>query len=227
MALTKGAPAKEGSLQQFVASECSAEDMGHLKFALSDVHKIGILDIRLFNTDRHAGNILLHASTDGGCMQMTPIDHGLCLPSYKHLDGACFDWLQWPQAQFPFTSEALDHIASLDMEKDAALLRSVGMDEETVTTMRLCTSLLQTGAALGYSLFEIGSCLQRDGDFSHPSVLEHAVAKAALRVNETTGLLEREHGTQFMGALVKEVASVAESLLEDQPRKKVRSFSCL
>jgi hypothetical protein len=33
--------------------------MGTSRFSTSDVHRIGILDIRLFNTDRHAGNMLV------------------------------------------------------------------------------------------------------------------------------------------------------------------------
>lgn len=33
--------------------------MGASRFSVQDVHRIGILDIRLVNTDRHAGNILV------------------------------------------------------------------------------------------------------------------------------------------------------------------------
>ncbi|KAL8018630.1 hypothetical protein Plhal710r2_c018g0076801 [Plasmopara halstedii] len=38
---------KEGSMQRFIASQCSADDMGTLNFAIPEVHKIGILDVRL------------------------------------------------------------------------------------------------------------------------------------------------------------------------------------
>lgn len=34
--------------------------MGSQLFEVDDVHKIGILDIRLLNLDRHLGNILVH-----------------------------------------------------------------------------------------------------------------------------------------------------------------------
>ncbi|KAL0592510.1 hypothetical protein ABG067_000074 [Albugo candida] len=103
---------KEGSLQHIVSSSSSAEDMGTLRFSVSEVHKIGILDIRLFNTDRHAGIVLL--STKGSEMNtflMTPIDHGMCLPSFEHLNGACFDWMSWPQSRLPFSSSENHHIA--------------------------------------------------------------------------------------------------------------------
>ena len=35
------------------------EDMGPGAFPVEEVHKISVLDIRLANADRHAGNILL------------------------------------------------------------------------------------------------------------------------------------------------------------------------
>ncbi|KAE8911394.1 hypothetical protein PF005_g6019 [Phytophthora fragariae] len=226
MVLSVNGEEKEGSMQRFVASQCSAEDMGTLKFAIPEVHKIGILDVRLFNTDRHAGNILLSARPNDQTFGMTPIDHGFCLPSYKQLDGATFEWLQWPQAEFPFTCAELDHIASLDETRDAAMLRVVGIEEECVTTMRVCTAVLKRGAEAGFSLFEIGSLLQRDGDFSSPSQLELVVAKAATVVKEDLGMTEEKDGLAFFDAIVAESARQAESMLERQTKKKVRSISC-
>ncbi|CAH0485526.1 unnamed protein product [Peronospora farinosa] len=226
MAVNVNGQEKEGSIQRFVTSKCSAEDMGTLKFAISEVHKIGILDVRLFNTDRHAGNILLQTRPNDQTFEMTPIDHGFCLPSYKQLDGAMFDWLQWPQAEFPFTCAELDHIASLDEERDAAVLRAVGIEEECVTTMRVCTTVLKRGAEAGFSLFEIGSLLQRDGDFSSPSQLELVVGKAMTVVEKDMGLSEKKDGVAFFNAIVAESTRQAESMFESQTRKKVRSISC-
>jgi hypothetical protein len=226
----RGGEATEGSMQRFVVSESSAEDMGTLKFAIPEVHKVGILDVRLFNTDRHAGNILLTPRAEEQTYGMTPIDHGFCLPSYKHLDAAMFDWLQWPQAQFPFTGAELDHIASLSVARDAETLRILGIDEESVTTMRLSTTLLQIGADAGFSLFEIGSCLQRDGDLSSPSIFENLVANAATAVEESskTATIEaKETGDRaFYDALVAEVAQAATVMFAALPKKKVRSISC-
>ncbi|KAF1775608.1 Phosphatidylinositol 3-/4-kinase, catalytic domain [Phytophthora cactorum] len=218
MVLNVNGEEKEGSMQRFVASQCSAEDMGTLKFAIPEVHKIGILDVRLFNTDRHAGNILLSARPNDQTFAMTPIDHGFCLPSYKHLDGATFDWLQWPQAEFPFTCAELDHIASLDEARDAPCC-------ECVTTMRVCTAVLKRGAEAGFSLFEIGSLLQRDGDFTSPSQLELVVAKA-IAVVEDMGMSEEKDGVAFFDAIVAESTRPTESMFEGQTKKKVRSISC-
>ena len=39
-----------------------------------------MLDIRLANADRHAGNILVCRDDQGRGMSLVPIDHGYCLP---------------------------------------------------------------------------------------------------------------------------------------------------
>lgn len=72
--------AKIGSLQMFMKNSGSCEDMGPQDFPVEEVHKISVLDIRLANADRHAGNILVSRDGDQGRIVLIPIDHGYCLP---------------------------------------------------------------------------------------------------------------------------------------------------
>ena len=51
-------PPKLASMQAFVHHDGDASEVGSSRFSVRDVHRIGILDVRLFNTDRHAGNVL-------------------------------------------------------------------------------------------------------------------------------------------------------------------------
>ena len=71
---------KIGSLQMFVKNQGSCEDMGPRAFPVDEVHKITVLDIRLANADRHAGNILVSKEGEEGQLVLIPIDHGYCLP---------------------------------------------------------------------------------------------------------------------------------------------------
>ena len=71
--------AKLGSLQKFMDNNGSCEDMGPGSFPVKEVQKISVLDIRLANADRHAGNILRSKGEDGQTV-LIPIDHGYCLP---------------------------------------------------------------------------------------------------------------------------------------------------
>jgi hypothetical protein len=76
----RGKSFKIGSLQMFMDNNGSSEDMGPRAFPVKEVHKIAVLDIRLANADRHAGNILVHREEEGGSYKLIPIDHGYCLP---------------------------------------------------------------------------------------------------------------------------------------------------
>ncbi len=90
--------------------DCDTSEMGASRFAARDVHRIGILDIRIWNTDRHAGNILVRrprdsalalsglARLDSGQLELVPIDHGFCLP--ESYESPYFEWLFWPQVFF-------------------------------------------------------------------------------------------------------------------------------
>lgn len=63
---------KLGSLQEFVYHIADTSDFGASRFRTGDVHAIGILDIRLFNTDRHAGNILVRQpQLTGSCRDLS------------------------------------------------------------------------------------------------------------------------------------------------------------
>jgi len=114
--------------------------VGSSRFSVADIHRIGILDLRLFNTDRHAGNILavrpprpappgpaagrLGASSPGSwarsrlaseTMALIPIDHGFCLP--EALEPPYFEWLHWAGV-----SAAPPHRASLTSDSDEYLM---------------------------------------------------------------------------------------------------------
>lgn len=71
---------KIGSLQMFMKNYGSCEDRGPQAFPVEEVHKISVLDMRLANADRHAGNILLCKEGEEGRIVLIPIDHGYCLP---------------------------------------------------------------------------------------------------------------------------------------------------
>ena len=100
-------PAKLGSLQEFVHHCGDTSEQGASRFSTQHVHRIGILDLRLLNTDRHAGNMLCERPSpgepaasnlvrfDSGKLALVPIDHGFCLP--EALEPPFFEWLHWPQ----------------------------------------------------------------------------------------------------------------------------------
>jgi len=79
-------PPKFGSLQAFIDNIGSAEDIGPSKFSVEDVHRIGVLDIRLCNLDRHLGNILVSRMKQPG-IATTSIQQRKALKSKRGDDG--------------------------------------------------------------------------------------------------------------------------------------------
>ncbi|KAG5533877.1 hypothetical protein RHGRI_027917 [Rhododendron griersonianum] len=168
---------KIGSLQMFVKNCGSCEDMGPRAFPVDEVHKVSVLDIRLANADRHAGNILVQKYSEEGRIVLIPIDHGYCLP--ENFEDCTFDWLYWPQAHQPYSSDTLDYIKSLDAEQDIELLKFHGWDLplECARTLSISTMLLKKGAERGLTPFAIGSIMCRE-TLKKESAIEHIVREA-------------------------------------------------
>lgn len=169
--------AKTGSLQQFVHAISSCEDMGSSMFPVDEVHKITVLDLRLANTDRNGGNILVCEGKDNA-LKLVPIDHGYCLPD--KFEDCSFEWLYWPQAQRPYSPSTLEYIKTLDVEEDIALLRECGwsMRPQLARIFRISTMLLKKGAAAGLTPFEIGSIMSRGDSLDTKSTIELIVERA-------------------------------------------------
>ncbi|KAJ8900430.1 hypothetical protein K2173_025207 [Erythroxylum novogranatense] len=168
---------KIGSLQMFMENSGSCEDMGPGAFPLKEVHKIAVLDIRMANADRHAGNILLSKDAESGQTVLIPIDHGYCLP--ESFEDCNFDWLYWPQAREPFDSETVDYIKSLDAEADISLLKFYGwqLSVECARTLRISTMLLKKGVERGLTPFAIGSIMCRE-TLKKESLIEEIIQEA-------------------------------------------------
>jgi hypothetical protein len=159
---------KLGSLQEYIENDGSSADLSPSLFPVNQVHKIGILDLMLFNTDRHSGNILLKKQE--GAYKLIPIDHGFSMP--ESLDGAWFDWLTWPQAKKPFETETKNFIEDIDVEEEAAMLKKcLGIEDKFLRTMKISTTWLKKASARGLNLFQIADVVCRQ-DMNEPSELE-------------------------------------------------------
>lgn len=163
----------KGSLQQLVAHESSSEDYGGSIFKIRDVERIALLDLRLFNTDRHGGNMLVTNDKS-----LIPIDHGLCLPDVRELGEAWFEWLHWEQCKSVLSEEAMEWLQSIDIEKDAAILHRLNIRPEAIMTLYVTTCLLRRAVLRGWTLYEIGKFVQRPSfDVDSRSGLEQLIER--------------------------------------------------
>ncbi|KAE9615453.1 putative 1-phosphatidylinositol 4-kinase [Lupinus albus] len=194
--LKKKLVSKIASLQKFIPHDFDASDHGTSSFLVSSVHRIGILDIRILNTDRHAGNLLvkkLHGIGTFGQVELIPIDHGLCLP--ESLEDPYFEWIHWPQASIPFSEDELAYIRNFDPAGDCDMLRRElpMIREGCLRVLVLCTIFLKEAATFGLCLAEIGEMMTREfrrGE-EEPSELEVVCLEARKLLAEREELSPR------------------------------------
>lgn len=176
---------KIASLQRYVKHDSDAGDLGPSSFSVTCVHHIGILDVRLMNLDRHAGNILVRHGHERPS-ELVPIDHGFCLP--EALDDPYFEWLHWPQASIPFSEAEVEYISGLDPYRDAEVLRSEvpSIGESSIRVLVLCTIFLKQATAYGLCLADIGEMMTRDfnGGDENWSTLENLCINAKARLKK-------------------------------------------
>ncbi|KAL3510986.1 hypothetical protein ACH5RR_030387 [Cinchona calisaya] len=190
---------KIASFQQFIPHDFDASDHGTSSFPVAAVHRIGILDVRIFNTDRHAGNLLVR-KLDGigrfGQVELIPIDHGLCLP--ETLEDPYFEWIHWPQSSIPFSDDELEYIQMLDPIRDSEMLRKElpMIREACLRVLVLCTIFLKEAAAYGLCLAEIGEMMTREfrGGDEEPSELEVVCIEARRLIAEREMLSPKAEG---------------------------------
>jgi len=223
------APYKIASLQRFVDHDFDAGEVGPSRFSVASVHQIGILDVRVMNLDRHAGNILVKKQNcldyDAGAAgaELVPIDHGLCLPEW--LDDPYFEWLHWPQASVPFSESEVAYVSDLDPFKDAELLRTEipTLRESCVRVLVLCTIFLKRSVDSGLCLAAIGKMMTREfcAGEEKPSVLENVCAQAKASIP-----IEGEVSTEEL-AIFQINTEDSEFSMISKSSKLVTSFSAV
>jgi hypothetical protein len=151
---------KSGSLQRYVENS-EDQDLSSSRFSVTDVHKIGILDLRLLNLDRNIENILILSHSDP---RLIPIDHTYILPPNLDIH-FWFEWQYWKQSKQPFSKEHLSFINSLDIEQDAAILSRLGIESASVLNMMISSMILKLAAVnYGYCLTDIAEMITKKKD---------------------------------------------------------------
>jgi len=146
---------KVGSLQHFVQNAESTEEYGPSLFAIEDVHRIALLDIRIVNCDRNGENILVRKENNK--YRLIPIDHAFSLPAYSSFDNLShFEWMNYRQSKLPMTQEVKDLIQNIDIEKDLTLARAIGIHRDSIISMQIAHLILMKGVAYNRSFFDIG-----------------------------------------------------------------------
>jgi len=176
---------KIGSFQMFIpnAEENVGDFSSHL-FSTTEVHKIGILDIRYLNLDRNDSNLLVVRRNEK--LHLIPIDHGLCFPSHFEVAWCDWVWFDYPQTILPFDEECKQWVMNLNISQDLWILKhTFGMDQQALRIFYCMSTLLQKAVSRGLNLRDIASVIVRTKDLNEPSSMEKTISRA----NELAGLM--------------------------------------
>uniref|UniRef100_A0A7S0BGI1 PI3K/PI4K catalytic domain-containing protein n=1 Tax=Rhodosorus marinus TaxID=101924 RepID=A0A7S0BGI1_9RHOD len=219
--LSAGGLVKEGMLQAFVENVGDSEDYGPSLFGVENVQRIASFDIRIMNADRHAGNLLV-SKTDGE-YKLHPIDHGLSMPdNVRTLPWPV--WMDWEQVKQPMTADVKEHIMNLDPHSDAKLLRSKfgnAISDGAVDALICGTVLLQVGASLGLSLFDVGKMIF-SVDAETPGFMERLLTNPV--VNHLADVLEQNFQVESRCSTIVELTLESSSLLAEIDANKVHDL---
>jgi len=205
---------KQGSLQKFEHHDFESWDLGPSKYDKQQVHKIALLDLRLFNVDRHGGNILVRQLPNFK-NYLIPIDHGFSLPDVLDGTDLWFEWINWPQAKMQFERATKIYVANLDVGRDADVLRGLGIRKECVRSMVIATMVLKKGVVCGMNLYQIAQMYLRTitkKQKSCPSLVEMIAEKVP-------GIEAQD----FLEILIRVVDEVVGKRVEDK-KKLTQSF---
>lgn len=100
------------------------------------LHHIRVLDIRLGNSDRNKGNVLICEKE--GKNYIVPIDHDLIghyIPNDTNWEAAYLN--------APFSPLSKQYIEAIDIEKDACVMQELEFVQEDILSMKLRTTLLK------------------------------------------------------------------------------------
>jgi len=132
---------KYGSLQRFMKSNDIAANYSNSLFSVDEVHKIGVLDLRILNCDRNDENILVVKKRDKltgkSFYRLVPIDHSLSFPDCIKIQEYEMVWMSWDQSQKPFSKEMLKYIDQIDIEKDIKRMRQIIKLREVLNYFKL------------------------------------------------------------------------------------------
>jgi len=177
---------KLGSLQKFLPSMSTSEDVGSSLFSIEDVQKIALLDILLVNCDRNGGNILVHPETH----RLVPIDHSFSLPDYRNLrDLQWFEWMNYRQSRQPLTKSAEKFLKELDIQSWVEKATALKIREECILTMELAYIFLSKAISCGKTLYDVGR-LMCSPNPRVASVFVNLVSDAASKSTSSADLLD-------------------------------------
>lgn len=180
---------KIGSLQKFVANNGVCSNINISKFAIREVQKIALLDIRILNSDRNEANILFQRTA--GNIILIPIDHALSLPDKIEVYQSDLCWLDWPQANEPIDKDLVEFVRKMNPFEDYKLLKeNLNIRSECLFNFLLVEIFIKKAVLRNLTLKKIAKLIYRVKEGAK-SPLEKIVEKTHNVFNKFSRKIQR------------------------------------
>lgn len=113
-----------------------------------ELHRIRALDIRLGNSDRNRGNLLVKKC--GDVFHLVPIDHDLLMHYIPH----DMNW-ESPYLNTPFSDFTSSKIRSINLDEDEKIMRNLSYNSDEIRSMKIRTTILKMAVEEKLNLKEI------------------------------------------------------------------------
>jgi len=188
-----------GSFQQFIPGLQQSWNMTSEvrdKVSLADIQYLAMFDIRVFNTDRHGGNILVDPLSGA----LTAIDHSYILP--RQFVDPEWEWLSWPESRRPILPQVREYYLTRNDERDADAVREIGVDEESVRFFMSSSSALRIilKAFPAATLIQVAEFFRRP-TIATPSIFEQCLASSRAPLEDGGSILQHKFEKLLRSAL--------------------------
>lgn len=176
----EGEKTKTASIQKFIgdglcASQLSKEE---LQKNIPFLNATMVLDLCLYNLDRHPGNFLFRTNGEE-IFDGVPIDHGCILPN-NCSSGVRLFWLSLIDKGAFFGENELEAIRNLDIDSSIQKIKGLGLSDGAVNTF-LANTLLVKLLAPRSSIYDIAMYqLQHDNEIATKHSIVHYLLRWAL-----------------------------------------------
>jgi hypothetical protein len=206
--LDSGEPV-QGALQAFHLNAVGfADDFGRPSdlqkardiLTQESLEALALLDMRVFNMDRHGGNLLFIG--DKSPYSLGPIDHGCCLPPWWSLREGVFDaWLDWPQLECQPSQLAMEiaQKAYTQLDRICERMRALQLDDASIITLQACTVFAFVGVhEIGVPVGRLARLMIREYDPSKMSWFEEKVLRCSSKAGASVRVVHDSRGDEML-----------------------------
>lgn len=167
---------KLGSLQKFIKSSFTYDEISESLLTSFEVQKIALFDMLILNSDRNSSNILVikkencktsdssftfKSKSSDDKYELIPIDHGYCFPSRLFIEEIDWVWFNSAYLKEEIDKDLSDYFLSINFSNILDRLRKISFPKESLRLLKIMKIFLSIGIKKNFNLRELAEFIAR------------------------------------------------------------------